>query len=117
MATQRISLSLPAGPGSVSLAENAARGLLVHQRGSGTVTAQLVATTAELAGAGLARARGRDTLWLHYDVADGEITVTVELRRTGRWHARTPFSASHTVESDGIAPGRRGHLRARPARR
>ena len=115
-AIHRISLSLPAEPGAVSLAENAARGLLVHQRG-GMVAAQLVATTAELADAALARARGRDRLWIHYDVADAEITVTLELRRPGRWHARTPFGASRTVESGGLAAGRRGHRRAKPAQR
>ncbi|MCY3926289.1 MAG: hypothetical protein OXG52_12445 [bacterium] len=101
-ATHRISLHLPAEPRSVSLAENAARGLLAH-RSSRVVEARLVATTVELSDAGLARARRRDRLWVHYDVADGEITVTVELRRPGRWQARTPFRASLAVESTGAS--------------
>lgn len=76
-----------------------------------------MATTVELGDSCLARARGRDRLWIHYDIADGEIAVTTEIRRPGRWRTRTTFSASLTVESGGIAPGRPGRVRAKPARR
>lgn len=81
------------------------------------VANQLAATTTALSDSCLARARGRDRLWIHYDIADAEITVTVELRRPGRWRARTPFRASLTVESGGAAPGRPSRGRAKPARR
>ena len=80
------------------------------------VATQLAATTAELSDSCLARARGQDRLWIHYDIADARIAVTTELRRPGRWRARTPFSASRTVESGGIAPGRAGRERENPAR-
>ena len=91
----RVSLNLPAEPASVPLVETAATGLLVHRSGAGT-TARLVAASVELTDAVLARARKRDRLWVHYDVDDDAIVVTVE-RRRGRWRGGPSFRRSLRV--------------------
>jgi hypothetical protein len=82
--TNRISLELPAEPASVALAENAAAGILVHRNIGRPAARKLVAVSAELTDAAVSRARRRGRLWLHYDIAEAEIAVTVELRRAVR---------------------------------
>ena len=105
----RISLSLPAEPASVSLARTAAIGLLQHRAGGATDGSRLAAVAAELAGAGLARTRRRDRLHIHYDVGADSVVVTVELRRRGRWQPGGPFLESRavTVARGGAGPNRR----------
>ncbi len=83
----------------MALAENAARGLLHHRNGATAATARLASASAELVNAGLASSRPQDRLWIHYDVTPAEITVTVEVRRRGRWQSGTPFRQSIAIGS------------------
>lgn len=106
---ERTSLSLPAEPASLALAETAAIGLLHHRAGGAALGARLASVVADLAGAGLARARTQDRLRIHFDVATAAVTVTVEIRRPGRWHPAGHFLESRTVSLDtGSARSRRG---------
>lgn len=103
-AARRVSLSLPAEPAAVPLAENAARGLLTHRNGSGVTPARLAAVSAELVAAGLSGARKRDRVWLHYDVGSAEIAVTVELRRRAWRGAGPSFTRSLAIPPGGTTP-------------
>ncbi|MCY3662888.1 MAG: hypothetical protein OXH28_08675 [bacterium] len=105
----RTSLSLPAQPASLALARTAAMGLLHHRAGGAALGAHLATVVADLAGAGLARARTRDRLRIHFDVETTSVIVTVEIRRPGRWQPAGHFLESRTVSLDqDSARSRRG---------
>ncbi|MCY3954271.1 MAG: hypothetical protein OXG69_17310 [bacterium] len=105
----RISLSLPAEEASLALASTAATGLLHHRAGGAALGAHLSSVVTDLAAAGLARARTRDRLRIHFDVGTMTVIVTVEIRRPGRWQAAGHFLETRTVslDTDG-ARSRRG---------
>ena len=108
-APDRISLSLPPEPASVPLARTAAVGLLQHRAGGEALGARLASLTADLVGAGLARARPRDRLVVHFDVGTESVVTTVELRRPGRRLPGGSFLETRALnfDQDG-ARGRRG---------
>ena len=99
-ASDRISLSLPPEPASVPLARSAAVGLLQHRAGGEALGARLASLTADLVGAGLARARPRDRLVVHFDVGAGSVVTTVELRRPGRWQPGGSFLETRALNFD-----------------
>ena len=108
-AGDRTSLSLPAEPASLALAETAAIGLLQHRAGGAGLGARLAPVVADLAGAALSGARARDRLLIHFDLGTTSVTVTVEMRRPGRWQPAGKFLESRTVSlGTGGARGRRG---------
>lgn len=108
-AGDRTSLSLPAEPASLALAETAAIGLLHHRAGGAALGARLASVVADLAGAGLSGARTRDRLRIHFDVGATSVIVTVEIRRPGRWQPAALFLESRTVSLDtDSARSRRG---------
>lgn len=98
-APDRISLSLPPEPTSIQLARTAAVGLLQHRAGGEVLGARLAALTADLLGAGLARARRRDRLVVHFDVGAASVLTTVEVRRRGPRH-RSSFLETRSLNLD-----------------
>ena len=106
-AGDRTSLSLPAEPASLALASTAAIGLLQHRAGGAALGDRLASVVADLAGAALSGARTRDRLRIHFDVGATSVTVTVEIRRPGRWQPAGHFLESRTVSLDQAAA--RGH--------
>lgn len=107
-ASGRTSLSLPAEPASLALARTAALGLLQHRVGGAALGACLASVVTELAGVGVARARTRDRLRIHFDVGPTSVVVTVEIRRPGRWQPGGSFLESRTLGLDQDGGGRRG---------
>ena len=91
------------------LARTAAVGLLQHRAGGEALGARLASLTADLVGAGLARARPGDRLVVHFDVGTESVVTTVELRRPGRRLPGGSFLATRTLhfDHDG-ARGQRG---------
>ena len=111
----RISLSLPPEPAAVPLARTAAAGLLQHRAGGETLGARLASVTGDLVGDGLARARPRDRLLVHFDVGTESVLTTVELRRPGRWQTGGSFLETRALSfNQNEAPGPRGAGRRRP---
>ncbi|MCY4630956.1 MAG: hypothetical protein OXE75_08760 [bacterium] len=115
-AGDRISLSLPPEPASVSLARTAAIGLLQHRAGGGALGARLASAVADLVGAALTRARPRDRLRVHFDVGPDSVVATVELRRPGRWQPGGSFLESRSLafDPDGSRSQHRRGRRASP---
>ena len=107
-AGDRTSLSLPAEPASLALAHTAAIGLLRHRAGGAALGAHLASVVTDLADAGLARARTRDRLRIHFDVGRTSVVVTVEIRRPGRWQPGGSFLESRALNFDQDGPGPRG---------
>ena len=99
-AGDRISLSLPPEPASVPLARTAAIGLLQHRADGAALGTRLASVVADLTAAGLARARPRDRLRVHFDVGPDSVIATVELRRPGRWQPGGPFLESRALSFD-----------------
>ena len=101
-ALDRISLSLPPEPAAVPLARTAAVGLLQHRAGGEALGARLASLTADLVDAGLARARPRDRLIVHFDVGSASVATTVELRRPGRGQPGGSFLETRSLNLDGV---------------
>ena len=110
-ALDRISLSLPPEPAAVPLARTAAVGLLQHRAAGEALGAHLASIAAELVGAGLARARPRDRIVVHFDVGAASVVTTVELRRPGRWQPGRSFLESRALNLGQDGAGPRGATR------
>ncbi|MCY3559908.1 MAG: hypothetical protein OXH20_01850 [bacterium] len=96
-APDRVSLSLPSEPASVSLARTAAAGLLAHRDGDGALGAHLASVVADLLSGALAQARARDRLIVRFDLGRDSVLTTVAIDRAGRWRGRGSFLASRAM--------------------
>ncbi|MDE0667502.1 MAG: hypothetical protein OXI48_00525 [bacterium] len=85
----------------MSLARTAAAGLLAHRDGADALGARLASVVAELLSTAVARARPRDRLIVHFDLARDSVLATVAIDRVGRWRRGGSFLASRTVGLEG----------------